>query len=829
MQCLSVPTPGGRAVESWLWKIAAERTGDVEIVRQDIAEKVLFFPDKTVTRRCRLRTHELTKLAGVAMLQYYTGAKSTVFAAQVAQRACAIWPDANSIEHFAMRMIAPSMVVSWLSHERDAKVRFCMYHAALAVFASSLGYACFHIIGWRLPVRDLRPFPVWQCSEDWLTFHMQTVRPYPLELSYQKLVAFWQKLCPNNWFVGHVTVGLILGSGAYLVYNHFNMTRCHMKRLEGVVTDTSTDVKEATMERDALGYRKPGDYVEESEAGRADVYSDAEYRAITSDGRTFDCGGWCGVLGQDPSPTAPLLPAGFVALPVSEAPNVYATTPGNVDVAVRERIVKKQQPFAMTEADKQSVASAVTGLLDNLFTKENVQAWADRHDLSALKSKKWSAKRFEATYEKISAKDKLQYRPTIGIKNEPMPHGKAPRMLIADGDDGQMMSVLADACIEGIVKEKLPRMTIKGRHKRQALNEIFAHLRMRDDDPTDTITGDGTAWDTKCSSELRAITENVIVGKVIDYLAPMLRTAEQWDEALTEIMARETLDLPFEIKNSEDPIKVLKYIVIDAIRRSGDRGTSILNWLINYIMWMCAFFEAPRKLMGKPVVCAKDRWGVIRVVKLAFEGDDSLATTTPKLKTQQQADITSWWTRGGHQMKLEFGEDHATFVGVRLEVDKSGPTGVFGPEVDRCMKRSGISCSPGAVLALKSEDVSTLATISAAAAWSRALDFAPILPSISRKYRDYAKSHGAPRPDAESTHDLRMRFGVEDEDVMSAVISRVESEMAAIEILDELDNLKRLGYPTSAVEYGKFLDHPWDFSQFRDYSTFAGTLPASWK
>jgi len=64
------------------------------------------------------------------------------------------------------------------------------------------------------------------------------------------------------------------------------------------------------------------------------------------------------------------------------------------------------------------------------------------------------------------------------VKLEPMPEGKAPRMLIADGDEGQVLALLTICCIEDLIKKHMPKKTIKGLGKRKAMERIAAELRV---------------------------------------------------------------------------------------------------------------------------------------------------------------------------------------------------------------------------------------------------------------------------------------------------------------------------------------------------------------
>eukprot|EP00969_Alexandrium_andersonii_P314043 13873773-Alexandrium_andersonii.AAC.1 len=53
-----------------------------------------------------------------------------------------------------------------------------------------------------------------------------------------------------------------------------------------------------------------------------------------------------------------------------------------------------------------------------------------------IKSKKWVASRLGSALENLVQQSVHTFKLKANIKLEPMPEGKAPRMLIADNDDG---------------------------------------------------------------------------------------------------------------------------------------------------------------------------------------------------------------------------------------------------------------------------------------------------------------------------------------------------------------------------------------------------------
>ncbi|CAE7836395.1 unnamed protein product [Symbiodinium sp. CCMP2592] len=72
--------------------------------------------------------------------------------------------------------------------------------------------------------------------------------------------------------------------------------------------------------------------------------------------------------------------------------------------------------------------------------------------------------------------------------------------------------------------------------------------------------------------------------------------------------------------------KLLTYFVqLKGIRRSGHRGTSCLNWWVNMVMWFCSVSINPWVLLFERQDTCKGLDGQNLWIRLALEGDDSLA------------------------------------------------------------------------------------------------------------------------------------------------------------------------------------------------------------
>ena len=69
-----------------------------------------------------------------------------------------------------------------------------------------------------------------------------------------------------------------------------------------------------------------------------------------------------------------------------------------------------------------------------------------------------------------------EFQFSTSIKFEHMPENKAPRFLIADQDEGQILSLLTIKCVEDLTKRAFPKKTIKGKRKKEAMEELINEL-----------------------------------------------------------------------------------------------------------------------------------------------------------------------------------------------------------------------------------------------------------------------------------------------------------------------------------------------------------------
>jgi hypothetical protein len=583
--------------------------------------------------------------------------------------------------------------------------------------------------------------------------------------------------------------------------------------------------------KNKLGYQLTNaPYVNEHEGGGTDE-QDSEIRA-TVEGRIIrkDCG--VGVVGQSADDTGRKQICGVLSQPISVEPNVYAQELLNAIKAIEERINKKQRPYAGSAADelkiKRMVYQATHGKRNAPFSAKKVLDLIHTLVYEEIKSNKWTEERVRDAIESLCREIDPQFKLKAAVKLEPMPEEKAPRLLIADEDRGQVMALMTIYCIETLIKKHFPEKGIKGLSKKDAIKRVMKACRVPRKVAKKLVTifeGDGSAWDTTCSASIRGLVENPVINHVANLVNGfMYATPHTWADAHASICAQEKLDISY-TKNKE-----YQKETINAIRRSGHRGTSCLNWWMNFVCWHCAVFDDPELFLDPSHRYGKDVTGVNRWMNSAFEGDDSFLVTSPKIEEGKalHMNILQFWERIGFNMKIEIRKERALFVGYYIGLDDAGPLFdekkdeyIMVPEIDRCFARAGTSCSASMIEAFQANNRTKCVKLAGSAAMSRAYEFAGLAPTISNKFLQYAVDC-----DFEITHDLKMRTN-QDFDDKSELVEHIRALNATCQSEEKI--LTSTGFWSSDQERNRFVDFMWDYDQLGDWEGFRNSLPQSWR
>lgn len=207
---------------------------------------------------------------------------------------------------------------------------------------------------------------------------------------------------------------------------------------------------------------------------------------------------------------------------------------------------------------------------------------------------------------------------------------------------------------------------------------------------------------------------------------------------------------------------------LKAIRQSGHRGTSIFNWITNFVLWTCILAADPWVFVGKtPHKDGQRAWivqeytcafsGRKAILRFIFEGDDSILGSTIDLSVFKDR-IETLWYKVGFRMKLIFHVPGsvATFTGYNFRVVENGLcTRTFFPEILRAFARSSWTCSSE----VRIDPVANLHKVAACAFYSRAEQFVSA-PSVCVYFCQLARAHVRRCGDVEIDEQAGVRLGV---------------------------------------------------------------------
>lgn len=401
----------------------------------------------------------------------------------------------------------------------------------------------------------------------------------------------------------------------------------------------------------------------------------------------------------------------------------------NVMDAVHERKLKPDRKFTLPAAQRKEVRETTYALMNRYLTKsdiENMIKWLIETDYV---SKKWSEKRYEAAAQNgrsrhIPGKG-IQH--SSGIKLEPHKPGKPPRLLVADGDLGQIAAILTVGILEKRIFTVYEDESIKGLPKDEAIDRAIERTQLHTPNPVCVMEADGSAFDMSVCLEVREMVENPPLDRIQQVLEEHLVCG-----LISEAEAdRNTRRKPkFEIRvvprdhNAPTEELMLAFakksikVEIDSIRKSGQRGTSSLNWLTSKVLgaWVIFGTNAPH-MMDKQATGAKDIFGVHRKYLPVYEGDDQMASVSPPFTPAEVVVLQERWAQMSFGMKIEIRHkgSQVEFTGWKMLVGDHGPIpGSAVPDIPRQLSNVPYCLSATASAAAKMGDSETLGQIASA-------------------------------------------------------------------------------------------------------------------
>lgn len=457
------------------------------------------------------------------------------------------------------------------------------------------------------------------------------------------------------------------------------------------------------------------------------------------------------VLAEGSCENGASVPVGVRIMPTLMDKKYYSSIRKNVALGIDERIVKKEVPMTISENDEQEIRRMVSALRTQAFGADKIRHVAGSVLFGDMKSKKWSESRVQNGLQMLHEKYSPGMQFTVAIKLEPMPHNKPPRVLIADGDAGQIKSWLCIGILERLLFYHFADNSIKCGSKAEAMSKHEKDMRITKT-TVSILENDGSAWDACCRKRLREMVEVPIIEHIIKILDEMVICENVWSHQRVKADKKLFLKLRFKPKidhahpdetYSQEEIECAAmnkpiFFKIDAIRRSGDRGTSCLNFLMNMVCWAWVLCGGSCALMTKgrtqkiPLYNGKQS-----TIKLKCEGDDSHVLATCKFTKDELDEMESRWTRLGHRPKLCLRAPGTVteFTGYHFLVDDHGIVPDSGcPDIVRTMVASSVTIAKEAVAGVVEGDDKMIAPTACASLLCTAAAFSERLPSLAQFY-----------------------------------------------------------------------------------------------
>ena len=433
-------------------------------------------------------------------------------------------------------------------------------------------------------------------------------------------------------------------------------------------------------------------------------------------------------------------------LPGMAAPRIDPNNAASVERAIDGRINKKQKVCHIDreqeKAIRQLVQTAISGRkadginVKPLFSREAILDWVTRTPLHEARSGKWSEERMTRAVESLCREMDPSFNVSAQVKAEPMGENKPPRMLLADGDDGQVLALMSVKCFEDLLFAVMEGRSMKHAAKEDAMKRVIGNLQQRASRRPSTIEGDGSAWDTTNTPRIRALCEMPILHHIAQVLAECVVVPESWLNAHNTV--NNSAGLSLRMPGGRSMLGKLGTWIL-GIRRSGHRGTSVLNWWVNFCLWTSVLCKDAWKFVSPQQVQGQGWDGKSLSVKMAFEGDDSLLTVSP-WSAEREEDVTRRWNQGGFNMELFCRtEGIAEFCGTKIVVGAAGPSYLFMPDLKRTLSNMHVSCSASAATAARAGDLQTLQQYAKSKAIAYAYMYRLSCPTLSRKLLEYAE------------------------------------------------------------------------------------------
>lgn len=313
-------------------------------------------------------------------------------------------------------------------------------------------------------------------------------------------------------------------------------------------------------------------------------------------------------------------------IPEGHEPKVSANHPDNVRAAVCNRHFKAkpartEEGLAALRIASQETISSLMGELvktGKLYDAEHMLSIVPE----SFKSKGWSKNRFMkiAHNNAVSAMNGYgKYSRSVTLKLNEANTKEKPRLIIAAGDKGTGMHLYDAALFEKALfgLPEFEERSIKHADPEEVSRRFTKFMKRYIDGYAGSM--DFGAFDGSLDKEFRDLGENALVKLLGEFVLP----GSPVMESAVEDRCRSNFTGAY--IGSE----AIRLFVLDMIRESGDRGTSVLNYLANRICFLAALFLEFKRVLGSAAAAItalrtwiKDVPG--REIDLIAEGDDGV-------------------------------------------------------------------------------------------------------------------------------------------------------------------------------------------------------------
>ena len=389
----------------------------------------------------------------------------------------------------------------------------------------------------------------------------------------------------------------------------------------------------------------------------------------------------------------------------------------NLEAALRGRLVGQVTPPDLSTPRAKFIWRQLgrtrDALIATVFSRRRIEMWMDQHPCFVdLRSKKWTAERMERAIQELldEGVGEMTTAYAAKIKAEVLPKkGKPPRLVLDAGTKGQLCSLAVVSCFESLLFHHFGDQSIKHRGKMSAVRQAWNKLNQV---KGQLIEGDGSRFDMTVSPKLRHHVEDRIlqhICKVMFETGDACDSLGEWAQAGLAERAQNKRKVRYNKRKS------FACVVLNAFRASGDRGTSALNWIVNFTIWTSLLVANPNEVVENPhklfyearVPTDRVDKNIMKTVngkiwvtyRFVFEGDDSVVKTDHPMATRPCLERD--WKSLGFDMKIKMigRSDVLTFVGVTTWCDEHGVLAdVCLPEVARNLASASWTLSEGNAL-----------------------------------------------------------------------------------------------------------------------------------